>query len=65
MFEILQEISTCDTGTRSEQMLLENGTDRLSPHKVTTSLQLVKKHSICEAQQKEACLYFVLEAPVD
>lgn len=47
-------------------MLLENGTDKLFPHKVTTYLQLVKKkHSICEAQQKEVCLYLVLEAPVD
>ena len=29
-FEILQELPKCDTETPSEQMLLENGADRLA-----------------------------------
>lgn len=40
--EILQEFPKCDTETRGKQMLLENGTQRLSQRRVATNLQFVK-----------------------
>jgi hypothetical protein len=41
-FDILRELPKCDTETRSEQVLLENGADRLAPRRVATKLQLKK-----------------------
>lgn len=39
-FEILQEIPKCDTDTQSEQILLENGMDRLVPDRLLHNLNL-------------------------
>ena len=41
-FKILPELPKCDTGTRSEQMLLDNGANRLAPRRAATHLQFVK-----------------------
>ena len=50
-FEILRELPKFDTETQSEQMLLENGTNRLAGYRVATNLQFVKKKdTIYEAQ---------------
>ena len=43
MFEIMQELTKCDTKMLSKQILLENGSDGLVQCKVATNLQLVKK----------------------
>jgi hypothetical protein len=42
-FDILRELPKCDTETRSEQVLLPNGADRLARCRVATKLQFVKK----------------------
>ena len=41
--EILQELPKYDRETWSEQMLLENDTDRVIQGRLTTNLQFVKK----------------------
>ena len=45
---MLWEWIKCAVDTQSEQMLLENSTDRLALSRVTTDFQLVKKHSTCK-----------------
>ena len=47
--EILQELPRCDKG--NEQMLLENGTNRLASHRVATNLQFVKKNKVNTIKQ--------------
>lgn len=37
-FEIFQELPECDPETQSEQMLLENGANRLAGGRVATDL---------------------------
>ena len=51
-FEIFQELPKYDRETWSEQMLLENDTDRVIQGRLATNLQFVKKEKrkIFEAQ---------------
>ena len=54
-FVVLGELPTCDTETRREQMLLENGAGRLAQPRVAPNPQFVKKKKrrgvdICEMQ---------------
>jgi hypothetical protein len=41
-FEISRELPKCDTETRSEHLLLENGANRLAWRRVATNLRFVK-----------------------
>ena len=38
----MQKFPKCDTEEESEQMLLENDTDRLAWHKITINFQFIK-----------------------
>ena len=52
-FEILREFPKCDRETRSEPMLLKNGSNRLAPQRSAQTFNLCKKKKkciICETQ---------------
>ena len=53
-FEILYELPKCDTETGSEQMLLENDSDRRLTQVCHKPSIWLNKHATCEASQSEA-----------
>ena len=42
----MQELPKCDTETQSEQTLLKNGTDSITPSRIATKLLFVKKNKV-------------------
>lgn len=61
-FEIFQELPICNKETRSEQMLLVNGADRLVQHRVATNHLSVKstifaKHNKTRNAYTPNCLF--------
>ena len=47
------DLPKCDTQTSSEQMLLDNGANRLAKQRVATKLQLIKKKFIYSASKMQ------------
>ena len=57
-FGILQELPKCDTETHSKQMLLKNGMDRHTYHRVAADLQFVKNTvSVRHNERRYVCTY--------
>lgn len=52
-FKLLRELPKCGTETWSEQMLLENGTDRAAQWRAATDLQFVKNAVSAEHSKRD------------